>query len=113
MKHIKTFENFLNENARVNEGEDREAFIEALKGEVEKAGGYLYSDPEDSEIFAISKSSLSTSDLDTMFDSGRPAKDTFMTTVEDGLLDAEKKIADGAKKLGINVNVKRLVQIYA
>lgn len=112
MKHIKTFENFLSENRKVNEGEDHEGFIEALKGEVEKAGGYLYSDPDDSDIFALSKANLSTGDLDNMFDSGKPAKDTFMTTIEDGILDAEKKITDGAKKLGLNVNIKRLVQIY-
>lgn len=112
MKHIKTFENFLSENHKVNEGEDTEGFIEALKAEVEKAGGYLHVDPQDPDIFALTKANLSTGDLDSMFDLGKPAKDTFMTTVEDGLLDAEKKIADGAKKLGLNVNVKRLVQIY-
>ena len=112
MKHIQTFENFLSENHKVNEGEDTEGFIEALKGEVEKAGGYLYSDPDDSDIFALSKANLSTGDLDNMFDSGKPAKDAFMITVEDGLLDAEKTITDGAKKLGLNVNIKRLVQIY-
>jgi hypothetical protein len=112
MKHIKTFENFLSENHKVNEGEDTEGFIEALKAEVEKAGGYLHVDMQDPDVFALTKSYLSVDEIDTMFDLGKPAKDAIMFNLEDGLLDAEKSITAGVKKLGLNVNVKRLVQIY-
>jgi hypothetical protein len=114
MKHIKTFEGFVNEGykSNVNEGEDTEGFIEALKAEVEKAGGYLHVDMQDPDVFALTKSYLSVDEIDTMFDSGKPVKDAIMFNLEDGLLDAEKSITAGVKKLGLNVNVKRLVQIY-
>jgi hypothetical protein len=114
MKHIKTFEGFVNKanESKVNEGEDRESFVDALKGEVEKAGGYLHIDMQDPDVFALSKTYLNVDDIDKMFDSGKPVKDAIMFNIEDGILDAEKSIVAGVKKLGLNVNVKKLVQIW-
>lgn len=120
MKHIKTFEGYLNESHNVNEFQndfqDLEKFINDLRTEVEKAAGYLYFDEDSGEVGAVSRTKLSDPQIKTMFDSGKPADgDTYMFYMENGNIDnvSQEAIEKALKATGLtDVDLKKLVKIH-
>ena len=116
MKHIKTFEGFVNESYKssVNESQDLEMFVNDLRKAVEQAGGYLYFDVESSEVGAVSKTQLNDTQIKTMFDSGKPVNGAYMFYMENGYIDnvSQKAIEKALKATGLTVDVKKLVKIH-
>jgi hypothetical protein len=107
MKHIKLFEQFIKES------EDLDGFMDTLQSYVNNAGGYLYMDSESDElVFAISKTSISESDVEKMFDTGRPAKGATMFYIENSLGEIESKLKSAISKMGLKINVNQLFQTY-
>ncbi len=120
MKHIKTFEGYVNEsyksnvNEFQNEFQDLEKFINDLRTEVEKAGGYLYFDEDSGEVGAVSKTKLGDPQIKTMFDSGKPADGAYMFYMENGNIDnvSQKAIEKALKATGLTVDLKKLVKMH-
>ena len=112
MENLKTFTQFINES-KLNESEDYEGFMKELSGVIAQAGGHFYADPDDPDMFAISKNPLSDADMKKMFSQGRPVGDAVMFYAEDSLYDVEKNLVKAVKNFGFNVDVKRLFKIYA
>jgi hypothetical protein len=113
MKHIKLFEQFINEN--LNESSDIDGFIEALQDAIEKAGGNFYIDEEsDDYVFAVSKKPLSSKEVTDMFDSGRPISGVEMIYIDSGknINRQTKGIETALKKSGLNISIKSLIDAY-
>ena len=107
MKHLKTFERFIKES------EDFDGFMGSLSAAVKAAGGYFYEDEEAGDFtFAISKKPLTTSQVETMFDSGKPAPGATMFYFENTLEEIEKELIAAVKKMGLSVDVKSLLTTY-
>ena len=97
----------------IAESEDLDGFMDTLQSYVNNAGGYLYMDSESDElVFAISKTSISESDVEKMFDTGRPAKGATMFYIENSLGEIESKLKSAISKMGLKINVNQLFQTY-
>jgi hypothetical protein len=107
MKHLKTFQKFIKES------EDFEGFLQALGTAVKAAGGYFYEDEEAGDFtFAISKKPLTPSQVETMFDSGKPAPGAKMFYFENTLEEIEKELTAAVKKMGLSLDLKGIYSTY-
>jgi hypothetical protein len=106
MKHLKTFERFITES------EDFDGFLQALGTAVKAAGGSFYQDDADEFMFAISKKPLTTSQVETMFDSGKPASGASLFYIENTLEDIQKELTAAVKKMGLSLDLKGIFSTY-
>ncbi len=114
MRHIKTFESFINEGVV-----DTNAFLEALEAEVMKVKGNLYYDDTHNysdgnmHLFLISNKPLTSSQQEEYFESkesGNGVGVVYMTMNDFTKGDTDVDLLDAEKMSGLKINMAGLIK---